>query len=198
MPRAGLTPDAVLDAAERIADAEGVEAVTLARLAAELGVRPPSLYKHVDSLEAVRRGLALRGVAEANRRLQLATIGKARDDALHALAEAYWRFARERPGLYAASLRAARPGENDIAAAGTAFLGIVLAVLSGYGVAGDDALHATRGLRAIIHGFVSLDAAGGFRMKLDLEESFRRLLAAFARDLAERGRHRPAELAAAR
>jgi AcrR family transcriptional regulator len=187
MPRAGLTPESVLDAAERIADSNGLEAVTLARLAAELGVRPPSLYKHVDSLEAVRRGLALRGIAEANRRLQLATIGKARDDALYALAEAYWRFARERPGLYAASLRAAKPGENDVAAAGDAFLGIVLAVLSGYGVSGDDALHATRGLRAIIHGFVSLDAAGGFRLKLDLEESFRRLLAAFARDLAGRG-----------
>jgi AcrR family transcriptional regulator len=198
MPRVGLTPASVLDAAERIADAEGPDAVTLARLAAELSVRPPSLYKHVDGLEAVRRGLALRGIAEANRRLQLATIGKARDDALHALADAYWRFARERPGLYAASLRAARPGENDVAAAGDAFLGIVLAVLSGYGVTGDDALHATRGLRAIIHGFVSLDAAGGFRLKLDLEESLRRLLAAFARDLAERGRNQPVEVFAGR
>ena len=67
----------------------------------------------------------------------------------------------------------------------------MLAVLSGYGVTEDDALHATRGLRAVIHGFVSLDAAGGFRLKLDLEELFRRLLAAFARDLAERGRSQP-------
>jgi AcrR family transcriptional regulator len=197
MPRAGLTPEGVLNAAERIADAEGLDAVTLARLAAELSVRPPSLYKHVDGLEAVRRGLALRGIVEANRRLQLATIGKARHEALYALADAYWRFARERPGLYAASLRAARPGENDVAAAGEALLGTLLAVLSGYGVAGEDALHATRGLRAIIHGFVSLDAAGGFRLKLDLEESFRRLLAAFARDLAERGRNQPAEAFAA-
>jgi AcrR family transcriptional regulator len=197
MPRAGLTPEGVLDAAERIADAEGLDAATLARLAAELGVRPPSLYKHVENLEAVRRGLALRGIAEANRRLQLATIGKARDDALYALAEAYWRFARERPGLYAASLRAARPGENEIAVAGDAFLGTVLAVLSGYGVTGPDALHATRGLRAIIHGFVSLDAAGGFRLKLDLDESFRRLLAAFARDLAARGGAGSAESIAA-
>ena len=78
MPRAGLTPEGVLDAAERIADADGFDAVTLARLAAALSVRPPSLYKHVENLEAVRRGLALRGIAEANRRLQLAPIGKAR------------------------------------------------------------------------------------------------------------------------
>jgi AcrR family transcriptional regulator len=188
MARAGLTPERVLDAAAQIADMEGHDAVSLARVAAELGVRPPSLYKHIDGLDAVRRGLALRGITEASRRVQLATVGKARDEALYAFADAYWQFARERPGLYAASLRAARPGEKDVAAASEALLGTVLAVLAGYGVRDADALHATRGLRAIIHGFVSLDAAGGFRLTLDLEESFHRLLAAFARDLRERGR----------
>lgn len=187
MPRAGLTPDAVLDAAARIADADGMPAVTLARLAAELGVRPPSLYKHLDGLDAIHHGLALRALREANARCQRATIGKAREEALFAFAHAYWQFARERPGLYAASVRAAKPGENDIATAGEALIGIVLAVLAGYGVKGDDALHATRGLRAIIHGFVSLDAMGAFRLKLDLAESFDRLLGAFARDLTTRG-----------
>ena len=187
MPRAGVTPDAILDAAGTIADADGLPAVTLARLAAELGVRPPSLYKHVDGLDAILRGLALRGLAEAAGRCQRATVGKAREAALCAFAHAYWQFARERPGLYAASVRAARPGENDIAAAGEVLIGIALAVLSGYGVKGDDALHATRGLRAIVHGFVSLDAMGAFHLKLDLAESFDRLLRAFAADLAARG-----------
>lgn len=186
MPRAGLTTEAVIDRAGAIADKDGLEAVTLARLAANLGVRPPSLYKHIDGLDSIRRALAVRGVAEANRRIQQATIGKARDDALFALAHAYWQFARDRPGLYEASLRAAKPGEKDVAAAAETLLGTVLSVLSGYGIKGDAALHATRGLRAIIHGFVSLDAAGGFRLKLDLRESFDRLLAAFARDLAVR------------
>lgn len=187
MPRAGLTRQVVLDAAARVADADGLPAVTLARLAAELGVRPPSLYKHVDGLDAVQRGLAVRGLEEATARCQRATVGKARDAALTAFAHAYWQFARERPGLYAASVRAPRPGENEIATAGEALIGIVLAVLAGYGVTGDDALHATRGLRAIIHGFVQLDAMGAFRLKLDLGESFDRLLAVFARDLAARG-----------
>ena len=187
MPRAGLTADTVVDAAAAIADAEGINAATLTRLAGQLGVRPPSLYKHVDGMDAIHRALAVRGLREANARLQQAAIGKARDEALFALAHAYWQFARDRPGLYAASQRAARTGENDIAAAGEALLGTVAAVLSGYGVKSDDALHATRGLRAIIHGFVSLDAAGGFRMKLDLNESFDRLLGAFARDLTSRG-----------
>jgi AcrR family transcriptional regulator len=183
MPRAGLTAAGVVDAAAAMGDAEGLEAVTLTRLAERLNVRAPSLYKHVESLDAIRRALAVRGLVEVHARLQQAAAGKARDDALFAIAHAYWRFARERPGLYSASLRAARPGENDVAAAGEAVLGTVLAVLAGYGVKGDDALHAIRGFRAIIHGFVSLDATGGFRLKLDLGESFDRLLAAFAASL---------------
>ncbi len=187
MPRAGLTTDAVLDAASDLADKEGLANVTLAALATRLGVRPPSLYKHVDGLDAIHRGLAVRGLREAVARCQRATVGKARDEALFAFAHAYWQFARDRPGLYAASVRAAKPGENDIAAAGEALIGIVLSVLAGYGVTGDDALHATRGLRAIVHGFVSLDAMGGFRLKLDLDESLDRLLTAFTRDLATRG-----------
>lgn len=186
MPRAGLTPDIVIDAAEAIADADGLYAVTLAGIAERLGVRSPSLYKHVDGLDSVRRALALRGLRSANAQMQRATIGKARDTALFALAHASWRFARDHPGLYAATLRAADPHETDIAAAGEAIVETVLAVLAGYGVTGDDALHATRGLRAIIHGFVSLDAAGGFRLQLDLDESFDRLLGAFANDLAAR------------
>jgi AcrR family transcriptional regulator len=187
MPRGGLTRDSVLDAAAAIADAEGLSAATLTRLAGKLNVRPPSLYKHVDGLAAIQRGLALRGLLEATARLQRATVGKAGDDAIFAFASAYWQFARERPGLYAASLRAVKPGENDLAAAGEALIGTLLAILSGYGVKGDDALHAIRGLRAIVHGFVSLDAAGGFRLKLDLNESLRRVLGAFAADLKVRG-----------
>ena len=186
MARAGLSTQSVLDAAAQIADRDGLAAVTLARLASDLGVKPPSLYKHVESLDDVHRGLALNGLKTAFERLQQATVGKARDDALFAFAHAYWQFARERPGLYLASLRAARPGENELAAAGEKLIGIVLAVLAGYGVDGDDALHATRGLRAVVHGFVSLDAMGGFRLKLDLGESFDRLLGAFAEDLRRR------------
>jgi AcrR family transcriptional regulator len=187
MARAGLTPLAVIDQAAAIANAEGLEAVTLARIAEALGVRSPSLYKHVDGLPAIRRALAVRGLGEASARLERATVGKARDEALFALAHAYWRFAREQPGLYAASVVAPRPGENDVAVAGERLMGTVLAVLAGYGISGTDALHAARGLRAVVHGFVSLDLAGAFRLKLDLAESFDRLLAAFARGLAARG-----------
>jgi hypothetical protein len=59
----------------------------------------------------------------------------------------------------------------------------VSAVLAQYQLVGDDEIHAIRGLRALMHGFVSLEAAGGFAMPQDLDESYRRLVGGFADSL---------------
>jgi AcrR family transcriptional regulator len=46
-PRPGLSADAIAAAAVRLADAEGLEAVSMARVAAELGVTTMALYRYV-------------------------------------------------------------------------------------------------------------------------------------------------------
>jgi AcrR family transcriptional regulator len=48
-PRPGLSAEAIVEAAVRIADAEGLEAISMARVAAELGFTTMSLYRYVDS-----------------------------------------------------------------------------------------------------------------------------------------------------
>ncbi len=63
---------------------------------------------------------------------------------------------------------------------------IVLAVLTPYGLQGDDAIHAVRALRSVAHGFATLEAAGGFGLSLDTDESFRRLIDMFIAGLRQR------------
>ena len=55
----------------------------------------------------------------------------------------------------------------------------LLLVLASCGLQGDDALHMVRGFRAVLHGFVMLETAGGFGLPLDREESFARLVGAY-------------------
>jgi AcrR family transcriptional regulator len=172
MPRAGLDPDAVVDAAARIADAEGLDAVTLARLAGELGVRTPSLYSHVGGLDDLRKRLAARGAGELADALQEAAAGRARGDALRAVATAYREYARAHPGSYAAAQRAAWLGGD----AGGRAVRVFAAILAGYGLTGDDAIHATRAVRAALHGFAALEAGGGFGMPQSVDASFERLV----------------------
>ncbi|WBQ05652.1 TetR/AcrR family transcriptional regulator [Kribbella sp. CA-293567] len=60
-PRAGeerLSRQAILEAALRIVDDEGIEAMTMRRLAATLGVNPMSIYHHLPNKAAVFAGLA--------------------------------------------------------------------------------------------------------------------------------------------
>jgi TetR/AcrR family transcriptional regulator, tetracycline repressor protein len=45
--RAGLTREAVLEAARQIADSQGLEKLSMRALAAELGVAPNAIYSHV-------------------------------------------------------------------------------------------------------------------------------------------------------
>ena len=56
---------------------------------------------------------------------------------------------------------------------------MLLLVMASLGLQGDDAVHAIRGLRAVLHGFVSLEAAAGYKMALDQEESFQRTVRAY-------------------
>ena len=183
MPRAGLDREAVVAAAARIADTEGLEALNVARLAREFDVKPPSLYNHVGGLADIQRELALLGARQLNRQMARAAVGRAGAEAVVALGLAYRDFAQAHPGLYAATQRAPVPDDADLAAAAGEVVETVVAVLSGFGLQGDDAIHATRGLRAIVHGFVSLEVGGGFGIPLDVEESFRRLLATFCEGL---------------
>lgn len=177
--RAGLDRAAVVAAAARLADRDGLEAVTLASLAADLGVRPPSLYNHVAGQDGLRRALALFGLQDLTRRLGRAAVGKAGDSAVLAIAHAYRAYAHEHPGVYAATLRAPDAADAEWDAAGDDLLAIVLAVLAGYGLEGDDAVHAVRGLRSVLHGFVALEALGGFGLPLDRDRSFARLVDMF-------------------
>jgi AcrR family transcriptional regulator len=176
MARAGLDTDAVVAAASQLADADGLEAVTLARLAAILGVRSPSLYAHVDGLDDLRQRLATRGARDLAAELQQAVAGRSGSDALGALADAYRAYARAHPGTYAALQRAPARDDAEAAAAATAVVEVVLAVLRGYEVEGDDAIHATRIIRAALHGFVTLETGGGFGIPLDLNDSYARLV----------------------
>jgi hypothetical protein len=113
------------------------------------------------------------------------------DEGIFGLAQAYRTFVKERPGLYAATVRSYRfshPDDPELAEAEGQAFEPVLAVLASYGLSGEEAVYAARGLRSVAHGFATLEVAGGFGIALDPEESFVRLLEAFAAGLRDQQR----------
>jgi AcrR family transcriptional regulator len=184
VPRAGLTPERVIDEAQALSDEVGLDGLTLAALAGRLGVRQPSLYKHIDGSDALRRALSVRAKQELAAVLSRAAVGRSGDEAVAALADSYRQWAHAHPGRYQSTVAAPAPGDADDEAASQAVVSVLLDILAGYDLSGDDAIHATRAVRAALHGFVSIEAAGGFGMPVDIEDSFARLVASTTRGLS--------------
>ena len=173
MPRAGLSPDAVVDAAVAVVDAGGPGALTLAAVAGRVGVATPSLYKHVRNLAELRHLVTSRVLDEIAERVGAAALGRSGDDAVRALMRAYRAYVVEHPARYGAMEQAAAQ-EGDAAA--ERILGILYGTLRGYELEGPDLVHAARCLRSAVHGFAVLEAAGGFGLPADLEASYELLI----------------------
>jgi AcrR family transcriptional regulator len=165
---------------------EGAGALSLTRLARDLGVRTPSLFNHVEGLPGLRRELALLNARSMADRLGKAAIGRSGPDALRELAMAFRDHILSNPGVYSSSLRVSgtmQSPDPELQAAESHVLEVCLAVLASLGLQGEEALHALRGLRSLVHGFATLEIAGGFGLPLDCDESFRRLVELFIRGL---------------
>ncbi len=112
-----------------------------------------------------------------------AAAGKAGAEALTAIANATRNWAKKHPGRYAATVRAPDKGDEEHIAACAGVLQILLDSLASYQLTGDDATDAARTYRATMHGFNSLEQAGGFGLPVDIDRSFNRLIAVLAEAL---------------
>ena len=173
MPRAGLTRDEVVISAAGLADEIGYSGVTMGLLAGRLGVRTPSLYKHVGSLADVQHRLATLAMTELGEVIGDAVQGRSGRDALAAMLTAVRAYVRAHPGRDMATIGAEFTGPDDpLLAAGTRVINSISAVLRGYGIAESEMNHAIRTIRSTMHGFALLEASAGFQWDADPDESF--------------------------
>jgi AcrR family transcriptional regulator len=184
--RERLDRQTVVREAAALADRHGFAALSLSELAARLRIKTPSLYNHVAGLDDLKRELQIEAARELRARFLEACAGRSGEAAVRALGEAYRRFARERPGLYPALTVAPDKHDRDAQAAAAGVVDVIATVLSAWGLAGDDAIHAVRVLRAGLHGFVSIELAGGFGLPVDVDETFARLLDTLVRGLRKK------------
>lgn len=178
MVRAGLTAERVTIAGAELADEVGLDQVTMSQVARRLGVKDASLYTHVRSLEDLRGRIALLAADEKTIRIAEATAGRSGRDALVAYADAWREYAHKHPGRYTATQT---PIQIDPELAATApgprrAVELTYGMLRGYGLAEPDLTDAVRLLRSTFHGFVALEAAGGFAHARSPQHSWIRAL----------------------
>jgi len=159
----------IVSAARELLEQEGAAALSMRRIADRLGIRAPSLYKHLPDKKALEAAVISEGLAEW---AELAERALRDTDPLTALGHTYRAFARNHPHLY--RLMTERPlpraqlipGVEDRAA---------LPVIEAAG--GDPDL--ARAVWAFTHGMVILELNDRFPADADLDAAWRLGLEAF-------------------
>lgn len=170
--RARITREAVLMAAVQVADTEGGEAVTIAAVSKALGIKPPSLYNHIGSLEELRAMVAAYTLRNLNEQLGEAVQGLSGKEAVRAFSHRYMSFAREHPGLYETVQSLTALQEEEIKQPSEQLVQLCLDMLEPFQLPEPQGIHAVRGLRSLIHGFISLERMSGFGIPLEVRDSF--------------------------
>ncbi|MFN8050658.1 MAG: TetR-like C-terminal domain-containing protein [Acidimicrobiales bacterium] len=167
----------MVEAAEAMIDEPDSGPLTLAALAARLGVKQPSLYKHIDGMDDLRRSITVRAKHELATVMARSAVGKVGADAVTAMSHGWRNWAAAHPGRYAATVAAPADGDAEDQAASFEIINVALEVVSSFGLDGDDVVDAIRALRTVLHGFVMLEVGGAFHLPADMDRSFDRLLA---------------------
>jgi AcrR family transcriptional regulator len=171
--RAGLAAVSVTEAGARLADEVGFAQLSMGLLAERLGVRTPSLYKHVDNQADLVHRIAVLAAVELGDALRDATQGLSAGDALAAAAAAMRAYVKKHPGRYVAANSVRPTGPDDpLSPAIERMLASLSAVLRGYQLDSHQEVHALRTLRSMFHGFAMLEVEGGFRFDTDVDDSF--------------------------
>lgn len=160
----------IAEAARALLDSEGPDGLTMRRVADALGIKAPSLYKHVPDKTALEALVVAEGFLEYAEALETAIADA--DDPLSALAKAYRDYAVAHPHLY--RLMNYRPLRRDLLPEGLEDR----AALPLLAVLGHDAAKA-RALWAFAHGMVSLEIDGRFPPDADLPAAWEAGLATF-------------------
>jgi AcrR family transcriptional regulator len=172
VPAVAKTTDLdIVRAARAIVEREGAGGLSMQAVANEVGVRAPSLYKRFADRAALLAAVELETLATLGRMLERAASTGTPASDIDAMARAYRRFAKRHPRLYEMLFGAKAPkGEAADRARAEAARPLIERVAQLVGE--QRALASARVLTAFVHGFVSMENAGAFRLGEGVDEAF--------------------------
>lgn len=179
--RQRLNREIVIEMASNLADREGIDAVTLSRLASDAGVKQPALYRHVEGIDELWRLLSLKARDLLVTALADAIDGRTRDEAVLSAAHAWRRFVIDHPGLYSATDRVPSVGLPEVEASLARVVGTLASALDGYRLTTAQRAHCARSLRSALHGFCVLEKDHGHPEPYALDTSLDQLVLLFCR-----------------
>ena len=180
MARQGLTRADIIRAAIEMIESEGLHSFSLRELASRLHIKAASLYNHISSSDELHTEIGYYAISELKKAQLAAIAGKERSEAIGSLADAYYRFGKERPELYKVILSLPMVKNDAIHRAGFDIVEPIMTAMTGYRLTREQMMHLQRVFRSIMHGFISQEEAGCFRQfPVDVVDSYRMAVRGF-------------------
>ena len=172
--------ETIIETARAMIERDGVESLSLGKLASELGIKAPSLYRHIASKNAM-----LQAVIEQT----YMNLFHAYDDALEnesdnpqdqiiKLSQAHRSFAHENPNTYTLAYTAQHPDlrtNPDTLLERALSIQQIITKISGQ----ENSLPALRGLLALVHGYIMLELNEQLQRGGDLSATFDAVIHAY-------------------
>lgn len=169
--RKKITQERIIDATLEIVEEKGIAGVTIKNTAIQLGIKPPSLYNHVENLEDLLDIAANRSMRNLYEKLLTASIGLEKKEALWAIAQEYRNFAKNNPGQYELAQKVNVWNSEETKQISEQIVAIFLKILQKYTLSEEEAIHFIRVLRSYLHGFTLLEINEGFGLPQELEKA---------------------------
>ncbi|MFG6326525.1 MAG: TetR/AcrR family transcriptional regulator [Lachnospiraceae bacterium] len=173
MPRMGLNRQAVVNAAIQLIEDRGYKNFSMRELAERLQIKTASLYNHIESIDALYAEIGCYVISKLKDMLIFGIGDKKRDEAVGALADAYYSFAKAHPELYRIFMDLPVINDNFWFNAAGDIVNLIIQVLSEYRLDEEQKMHLQRVLRSIIQGFIVQEDVGCLNhFPVDVSESF--------------------------
>lgn len=157
-----VTKMAVIQAASALADEKGLDHVSLKAVAERLGIRTPSLYNHIQSLEDLLRAVAHSGMGAMNERMARAAIGKSGEAAIRAVAAEYLRFMVEHCGVYETIQWATWHGTEETETLFADYTDLLRKLILSCGWGAEHTTEIVKVLAGFLHGYTTLQLRYAF------------------------------------
>ena len=167
-----ISDELIITTSARLSNEVGLNNLSLKMIAEELNIKSPSLYNHISSLDEIKEKLMIYGWKELGEKATESAVDIAGYEALRNMCYAFYDYATNNKGVFAAMLWYNKFESKEKNEATTKLFSLLFRVLQPLNISDNNIEHIIRTLRGFLEGFVLLVNNNAFGNPISIKESF--------------------------
>lgn len=172
MPRTGLSKDEIIEKAVELANEKGLSYLSVTSLSEYLGIKKPSLYNHMNTIDDIRRSIMIYGWKMVSEKITSDISFEDPKESLMEYSRRFYKFTMDNPGVFEAMLWYNKYSDEVLLEVTEGLYSFFFTQTDNLGIDRDVANHLLRTYRAFLEGFIMLQIHNSFGNPISVEESF--------------------------